>query len=718
MRTPILVLLCLTSTIAVNLIANDVVSDYAQVKELLREFYRRSARRFGHDYDPSAIEKAAVSLGDDGTEATANRKIWEEVFENDIVLSLPQAEALLAEKSSFQNKRGKRQALPNPNNFWKSTTIPYELTYTDSAWQQTIRSALRHIESNTCIRFRENGQGDGLRYFRGNGCWSNVGRMGGKQQVSIGYGCVSLGIVAHETLHALGLWHEQSRDDRDSYISLSTNFIIRGTEGNFEKRSRTTSDNMGQLYDYGSVMHYGPKSFTTNWSYDTIRTRDANYQQTIGQREGISFKDAKMVNLRYCSNVCPTTLNCQNEGYTDPNNCYKCRCPPGYGGTLCDRVEETSCGGEIVASDSFQTFRSPSLSANMNCVWRIKSPAGQRIQVAFTSMSFPCADSCSSYVEFKTLRSKASTGAHLCCRIPATSLVSEDDQVVLIMKGSSSVTSGYTGFTIQYKYFGSATVETTRSPSTPMIVQTSFRPTTPLPNTAVPEFTSSSPTPTGSWGIWGAWSNCNRPCGGCGTRQRVRGCYGGNGLCNGYSVQSVSCNQQACPTSSSNRVCNGRIVLPCDLMQKLRFGQSDDTQLSPIAEKSLLPLPRDPGVPVIQKKPLTTAHGAVQYRRTHVNCIHRRALNSPGRIIKRYPPQTYNKQVTRGKRQTDNISTNHGICEKKFTYECPTNLLSIHVGWTEANAPPQQESLPIQRAVDEPSCCSGYYLSGGYCYKN
>lgn len=43
------------------------------------------------------------------------------------------------------------------------------------------------------MRFEENGEGpDFLEYIRAGGCWSNVGRYGGKQQVSIGYGCESV----------------------------------------------------------------------------------------------------------------------------------------------------------------------------------------------------------------------------------------------------------------------------------------------------------------------------------------------------------------------------------------------------------------------------------------------------------------------------------------------------------------------------------------------
>ncbi|VDO42999.1 unnamed protein product [Onchocerca flexuosa] len=172
---------------------------------------------------------------DDGTEASINRNqgVAGHLFENDIVLTLPQVKALLNE-----NTRSSR-------------------------WQNIIRAALRHIETETCVRFKENGYGQNYLYFvKAEGCWSGVGKKGGRQSISIGRGCEVVGIVAHEVLHALGLWHEQSRDDRDSKITINYAYIYPNTQGNFEKRSFLTSDNMGLPYDFGSVMHYGSKAFT------------------------------------------------------------------------------------------------------------------------------------------------------------------------------------------------------------------------------------------------------------------------------------------------------------------------------------------------------------------------------------------------------------------------------------------------------------------------
>ncbi|KAK2151942.1 hypothetical protein LSH36_345g03052 [Paralvinella palmiformis] len=46
-------------------------------------------------------------------------------------------------------------------------------------------------------------------------------------------------------------------------------------------------------------MHYAPKDGSKNGK-NTMETLNPLFQQTIGQRIGLSFLDAKAINLAYC----------------------------------------------------------------------------------------------------------------------------------------------------------------------------------------------------------------------------------------------------------------------------------------------------------------------------------------------------------------------------------------------------------------------------------
>ncbi|RXN15244.1 meprin A subunit beta-like protein [Labeo rohita] len=92
----------------------------------------------------------------------------------------------------------------------------------------------------------------------------------GKQELSIGENCDDLGIVEHEFLHALGFWHEQSRFDRDDYVTIVWNQIKAGDKNNFILHNDTVSSSFGLPYDYSSVMHYRKTAFSKTASASTF----------------------------------------------------------------------------------------------------------------------------------------------------------------------------------------------------------------------------------------------------------------------------------------------------------------------------------------------------------------------------------------------------------------------------------------------------------------
>ncbi|KAK7133210.1 hypothetical protein R3I94_015171 [Phoxinus phoxinus] len=134
------------------------------------------------------------------------------------------------------------------------------------------------------------------------GCWSYIGRLfPGGQNLSIGTGCGTKAIVEHEFLHALGFWHEQSRYDRDGYVTINFEKIIKGKEQNFNKYSENFTTTQGTPYDYYSVMHYGKNAFS-NGNGSTIITKLPEFQDVIGQRLDISEYDAIELNKLYKCN--------------------------------------------------------------------------------------------------------------------------------------------------------------------------------------------------------------------------------------------------------------------------------------------------------------------------------------------------------------------------------------------------------------------------------
>jgi hypothetical protein len=97
-------------------------------------------------------------------------------------------------------------------------------------------------------------------------CEATVGRAGGEQMVGGSGGSnnpCSLATVLHEMGHVVGLWHEQSRPDRNTYISVNYDNLIKGSISNFNQ-IYDNAQTFGTLFDYASIMEYPAFSFSRN----------------------------------------------------------------------------------------------------------------------------------------------------------------------------------------------------------------------------------------------------------------------------------------------------------------------------------------------------------------------------------------------------------------------------------------------------------------------
>jgi hypothetical protein len=124
-------------------------------------------------------------------------------------------------------------------------------------------------------------------------CASHIGMVGFQQPVYVGDSCTT-GNIIHEIGHTFGLWHEQSREDRDRFVKIVWANVRSGYGYNFEQNIRDGEDIGG--YDYASIMHYSANAFSAN-GLPTIETIPAGV--AIGQRDSLSTGDITAIAKLY-----------------------------------------------------------------------------------------------------------------------------------------------------------------------------------------------------------------------------------------------------------------------------------------------------------------------------------------------------------------------------------------------------------------------------------
>jgi len=201
---------------------------------------------------------------------------------------------------------------PTGYNLWAMARFTYDANL--SSYQKNrIKQALLNIQSKTNVRFyNATGQPThddkyNIDYpyinFRYSGpqdvSSSKVGRIGGKQDIDLAdFAFYQSGVIEHEICHALGMMHEQCRNDRDDYVIINTSNLTELGKANFQKRTKNYTIRSG--YDFNSIMGYssmtGSSSMVVDLSKPMYTKKDGS---NISQGSDLSDKDRAWLNYYY-----------------------------------------------------------------------------------------------------------------------------------------------------------------------------------------------------------------------------------------------------------------------------------------------------------------------------------------------------------------------------------------------------------------------------------
>ncbi|UPZ35550.1 M12 family metallopeptidase [Sphingobacterium sp. PCS056] len=188
---------------------------------------------------------------------------------------------------------------------WTNGILYYKI---ESSRRSQILQAFSMIEAKSNIKFIERtNQQEYVTFIddssEGTSYSSHIGMETGANKIVALYPTQGLGTIVHETLHALGYFHEHTRPDRDAYVAVNTSGLGQNAAFQYQKQPYSTS--YGNL-DFNSIMMYPSSSVMVKVGGGTW----------AAQRDSLSTGDIEGLNMFYGSKIIGSNNTCSNEIYT------------------------------------------------------------------------------------------------------------------------------------------------------------------------------------------------------------------------------------------------------------------------------------------------------------------------------------------------------------------------------------------------------------------
>ena len=152
-----------------------------------------------------------------------NDDLIKNILDEDATVKLLPEEEFNGSEDKLRKEELNRNAIRFDSRKWPKVgsivRVPFVISASfDNREKHNITNAMKMIHKKTCIRFKNKNSLDrnSIHFYKGGGCYSRLGKIGGKQRLSLARGCgsgigIGIGIVQHVIMHSLGFYHEHSR---------------------------------------------------------------------------------------------------------------------------------------------------------------------------------------------------------------------------------------------------------------------------------------------------------------------------------------------------------------------------------------------------------------------------------------------------------------------------------------------------------------------------